>query len=124
MKDYLKRGDLLIILSVLILSGLLYLPVFFQKEGRTAEILADGQVVESIDLLKVTEPYIITVQGSEILVEPGRIGYLRSDCPNGDCVRFGMLERPGSMAACVPNHTMIRVRSDLSGTDVPDAITY
>ena len=124
MKEYLKCGDLLIILTVLILAGLLYLPVFFSKDGRTAEIFVNGEIAESIDLLKVTHAYTITVPGSEILVEPGRIGYLHSECANGDCVRFGMLERSGSTAACVPNHTMIRIISGDGQEDTPDAVTY
>lgn len=124
MKDYLKRGDILIILTVLIFAGLLYLPLILQKGGRTAEILVNGECVERIDLLKVSEAYTVKVTGSEILVEPGRIGYFRSDCPNGDCVRFGMLERPGSTAACVPNRTMIRILSGGGQESDPDAVTY
>ena len=124
MKEYLKRGDLLIILTVLVLAGLLYLPLFFQKEDRKAEIYVNGESVYSIDLQKVAEAYTISVPGSEILVEPGKIGYLNSDCPNGDCVRFGMLERPGSTAACIPNHTMIRIVPGSGKQDTPDAVTY
>ncbi len=118
-----KRGDLVILVSVLLLAGLLYLPLLLSGSGRKAEILVEGKVTESIDLLAVTGEYTISVPGSEILVRPGEIGYLCSDCPNEDCVRFGMLSRPGSTASCIPNHTMIRILAG-KDTDGPDAVTY
>ena len=124
MSKYFKRGDILIIIIVLISAFLLYLPAFIPKNGRIAEITADGSVVNRINLSEVKESYIVNIQGSEILVEPGRIGYLRSDCPGGDCIRFGMLERPGSFAACIPNHTMIRILVNPGQGQGPDALTY
>lgn len=124
MKEYVKRGDLVILLGVLVLSGLLYVPLLFNKGGAAAEVLSDGEVFERIDLDSVKEPYTINVRGSVILVEHGKIGYLESDCPNGECVRFGMLSRAGAAAACVPNRTMIRVISVDREEDGPDAVTY
>ncbi|MBQ6550161.1 MAG: NusG domain II-containing protein [Lachnospiraceae bacterium] len=124
MKEYVKRGDLVILIGVLVLSGLLYVPLLFSRGGTVAEVLSDGEVVERIDLDSVNEPYTIKIRGSVILVEPGKIGYLESDCPNGECVRFGMLSRAGAAAACVPNRTMIRILSANREKDGPDAVTY
>ena len=124
MKKYIKRGDLWIIIAVLLVSGFIYVPLLLRGSGKIAEILVDGTVTDRIDLQQVTEEYIMKIQGSEILVGPGRIGYLHSDCPNGDCVRFGMLSRAGSTAACIPNHTMIRILSGSGQQKGPDAVTY
>lgn len=42
-------------------------------------------------------------------VEPGRICFTQSDCPDGLCVKSGWLSRPGETAVCLPERITIRV---------------
>ena len=82
--------------------------------GRRGEIILGGEVVCVIDL--DTSPDREIELGGEypctIAVRDGEIGFVRSTCPNGDCVRSGMLKAPGDTAACLPDRAVVRVIGD------------
>ena len=82
--------------------------------GRRGEIILEGEVVCEIDL--DTSPDREIELGGEypctIAVRDGEIGFVRSTCPNGDCVRSGMLKAPGDTAACLPDRAVVRVLGD------------
>ena len=82
--------------------------------GRRGEIILGGEVVCEIDL--DTSPDREIELGGEypctIAVRDGEIGFVRSTCPNGDCVRSGMLKAPGDTAACLPDRAVVRVIGD------------
>ena len=81
------------------------------REGMTAEIWLDGELVESIDLRSLTGPVEIPVgDGNTVLAEPGRVRMLHADCPDQLCVRYGTLTRPGETMACVPEKIVVRLR--------------
>ena len=68
MSKYFKRGDILIIIIVLISAFLLYLPAFIPKNGRIAEITADGSVVNRINLSEVKESIVFARDGKLMAV--------------------------------------------------------
>ena len=86
--------------------------------GRVAEITVDGQVVERIDLDRVTEGYTFMVEdewgSNTIQVEPGRIRVLEADCPDQVCVRQGWISDEVTPIVCLPHRLVIQVSG---GTD-------
>mgnify|MGYP005791961367 CR=1 FL=1 len=86
--------------------------------GSVAEITVDGQVVERIDLDRVTEGYTFTVEdewgSNTIQVEPGRIRVLEADCPDQVCVRQGWISDEVTPIVCLPHRLVIQVSG---GTD-------
>ena len=86
--------------------------------GSVAEITVDGQVVERIDLDRVTEGYTFTVEdewgSNTIQVEPGRIRVLEADCPDQVCVRQGWISDEVTPIVCLPHRLVIQVSR---GTD-------
>jgi hypothetical protein len=78
---------------------------------KYAEIVVDGQVVESVSLGSdglYSPPGLPSVQ---ISIRDGAIGFVSSDCPDKTCIHSGFLSIPGQVAACLPNRLAVRVGS-------------
>ena len=125
MKDkarrFIRPADLIVIAAVLAVAAVLWL-AFGAMKGTVAEIVCGKEIVETIDLSAVKEPYDITLDnGVTIAVEPGAIRFAASDCANQLCVHTGKLTRAGQSAACLPNQTLIRITG--KNRNAPDALT-
>lgn len=125
MKDkagrFLRPADLIAVAAILLLAGALWL-LTNSRQGETAEIVCGREVLYTIRLSEVKEPYEIRLEnGITVAVEPGAVFFASSDCANQLCVRTGRLTRAGQSAACLPHKTLIRV----TGRDktAPDALT-
>lgn len=114
----------LIILIVLFLSvNLIAAGILFcaKKDGKSAEISVDGEVVRTIDLSTVKEAErfeIRTEYGVNVItVEPGRICVSDADCRDHYCVRQGWLSTRLTPIVCMPHKLMIRIIDDDSQVD-------
>ncbi len=98
------------------------------KEGSrhpVAHITLDGELVQEIDLDRVGTAYSFQLTGASgltntILVEPGRIRVLESDCPDQICVRQGAIADGTVPIVCLPNRLVIEI---VGGGEVFDAAT-
>ncbi len=102
-----------------------------QGAGYTADIFQDGDLIISIPLGDVQEPYRFTITGdsgctNEIEVRPGSIGILSADCPDRLCVHQGFIRDSRLPITCLPNRIVILLRSPSEDTDniTPDIFTY
>ncbi len=119
-------------LILLFAVSLLYILFPSKKEGGfTADIFQNGDLIESIPLDKVQEPYVFTVTGddgcvNEIEVRPGCIGIIFADCPDRLCVRQGFISDSRLPVTCLPNRVVIRLRPEQEDENsiTPDIITY
>jgi len=96
-----------------------------QTSGDTAKIYLDGQLIESINLSIIREPYIIETQLGEgvnsIEVEQGRIRMATANCFDGSCLRQGWNSGNRTPIVCLPNRLVITVESGID-TNAIDAI--
>lgn len=119
----LKKTDIYIAAAILII-GIIALFILRSGEGIIAIVEYNGKEVKTIDLAKVDEEYTFIVEGDievEITVAPGKIGFTKSSCPDKLCIRFGMLDKRGDIASCVPARVSIRITG--SDKNSPDGIT-
>lgn len=117
------RTDIIIITLILAAALVIYLFSLKTNEGVTAEVLQNGKLVYSIELDKVTDSQAVSLEGGiEIHIGTDGIGFLASDCPDKICVGCGILNRAGQTAVCVPNKTVIRLKS--TARSAPDIISY
>ncbi|WP_018213582.1 NusG domain II-containing protein [Desulfitobacterium hafniense] len=119
-----KKGDLLIILVVLIIGVGTAVPWLWNQlnpgggngeHERIAVITRDGKEVARINLDKVTEPQHFHYEGGialTIVAENGKIRFLESQCPDQICVKTGSLSKPGDFAACLPAGTIVTIEGD------------
>lgn len=121
MKKLFNRADLIIIVSVLILSLLLFIPNLFNDSTLTARIYVDGEITEEIDLASVEKSYTLTpLSGVEITVDKGKICFSDACCKDELCIKSGWLSKKGQTAACLPERVVIAIE----GTDKTDMMTY
>lgn len=122
-------GAVLILLSAASLIFIL-LPED-RKSGFTADIFQNGNLIASISLDEVREPYRFTVTGeagctNEIEIRLGSIGIISADCPDNLCVHQGFISDSRLPVTCLPNRVVILLRPNTENEfDItPDIITY
>lgn len=101
-------------------------------DGCVAQIYQNGQLITSIPLDEIQDPYIFEVENTEgglnrIKVQPGSIGVIWADCPDQLCVHQGFAETPTIPITCLPNRLVIQLRpahTPQTDSAEPDAITY
>ncbi len=118
-----KRGDAVIILSLLSVSLCLILLRYAPSEQKTAKVYENGKLTHVIDLNSVNKKQEIKINGAILTVENGTVCYSSSNCPDKLCQKFGKLSLNGDTASCVPNKTVVTVTSDKDDKS-PDIVTY
>lgn len=123
-EKWFSKADFFLILAVLAGAVLLLLPQWLTN-GNTvvAEVTVDGVTVQEIPLKKSDEKQQYTLENGVVLeTENGTIRFFKSDCPDAVCVHTGALSRAGEIAACVPNKTVVVLKSEKNAA--VDGITY
>lgn len=129
------RTAAILITTFLILvmaACLLYLmAVQNSSESCIADIYQNGQLIQSIPLDQVSEPYTLEIEGengcyNRIEVRLGSIGVISADCPDLLCAKQGFIHTHTIPITCLPNKLVIRLRpADHSAGGIEtDAITY
>ena len=121
----LKLSVIIGILFVIIIgSGIYVYSNYFSKDMDTnnvVEILQDGKVLQTIDLAKIDEQQIITVeyQGhyNKIQIDKNSIKIIDADCPDKLCVNMGELRRNAPPIVCLPHHLVIQYADSLLDTN-------
>lgn len=123
-RKWFSKADGFLILAVLAAVAFLLLPQWLSAGGDViAEVSVNGVVTKEIPLNKTDEKQQYTLENGVILeTENGSIRFLDSDCPTHACVHTGAISRAGEVAACVPNKTVVALKSE-NGAAV-DGITY
>lgn len=121
-----KPADALVVLAVVLAAAAL--SVFFwsrQTDGSLQAVISqNGTVTETVDLSRLTgkEERVITSNGYtlHLALTPTKVWMESSTCPNQDCVRTGVISRPGQSIVCLPARVSV-VLTDSSGSGV-DAV--
>ncbi len=125
----LKKGDIILLIFLLVISVLVYIGYFTYKSGRddyakVAIISHEGKVIRKVDLDSVAEPIMFDIEGeykNTILIEKGRIRVLESNCPDRVCVNTSWLDKIGDLAVCIPNRFIIKIEGE---PEKVDGVTY
>ena len=114
------KGDLVIVLFILLCALALLIPSLFGKTdgGSEAFVYIDSVRTTVISLAQdgvyhLTDSVVAEVSGGELRI-------LRSGCPDQLCVRSSPIGRAGEILVCLPNRVLIRVVS--SANQEVDAI--
>lgn len=113
-----KQDKILIIILVIIALASFAGHRLWSKgqQVTTAEISADGKIVERIDLQGLTQQKEFSVQGplgsTVVQVRDGEARIVSSPCPDKICIRMGWLKSSGQSAVCVPNHILLHIVSE------------
>lgn len=120
-----------VLLLISLTSLLLILLPRKRDAGYIADIFQNGDLIASIPLGEVQEPYHFTITGAsgcinEIEVRPESIGILSADCPDQLCVHQGFIRDSRLPITCLPNGVVILLRAPSEDDDkiTPDIFTY
>ncbi len=126
-----KRGDIILGVSI-IAAALVLMLVSAHPDMTSAEggilvaVIKEGDTVTHTVELDSVESQIRIIVGGKfnevILVEKGRLRFESADCPDKVCVNTGWLEKPGDMAVCIPNRTLIKIERLKSGKGNEDDV--
>lgn len=97
----------------------------FSDTAKTAQIIQNGEIIRTIDLQNIGEPYEFVISarngGQNIVrVEPGKIGIIHASCPDKICVNQGFITNGALPIVCLPNKLFVVIVDD---NDDLDAIT-
>lgn len=86
------------------------------QNTKTAKIIQNGEVIKTVSLENVTEPYEFTVTnengGENILrVENGKIAVIHANCPDKICVSRGFIENDTFPIVCLPNRLSVYIEN-------------
>ena len=81
------------------------------RPADRVRVYQDGELIESIVLANVVEPYSFTVECEDgmnvIALDSGRIRVADADCPDLSCVRQGWHSGGASPIVCLPHRLVI-----------------
>ena len=106
------KGDIILVVFLLMLSLMLFVSSFTRSENLTAQIYVAGEKTHSIDLRQVSESYTITENYCQLLIEKDGVSFVHSDCADQLCVKRGKLKNQGDTMACVPEKVVVIIKSD------------
>lgn len=117
----LKKGDIIIIVSITMISVLWFVLTFISfGEKQQVRIYLDGEIYKAVDLSAVEDEETVALGGCEIKITKDGACFLSSDCPDGLCVKRGMMTASGDVMACVPKGITVEV----TGGRAVDGISY
>lgn len=111
-KRNITKGDIILIVSLIVLSLVLFATSFSGGENLRAEVYVNGEKAHSIVLSEVTQSYSIRENYCELLVEKDGVSFVFSDCADKLCIKKGKLKKQGDTMACVPEKIVVIIKSD------------
>ena len=91
------------------------------QRGKTAVIKRGGEVIKTIDLSAVSEPYEIKIEGDGgfniISVEKDRIAVKDADCPDKLCVKQGFIDTGAYPIVCLPHKVTVSIENGAGEVD-------
>lgn len=106
---------------IIAITGIIYVKNFLPNDTTVVEIVQDDVVLKKIDLAKVKEKQIYTVeyQGRKntIEIDKDKIRIIEAQCPDKTCIKKGYLTKDGLPIVCLPNHLFIRYVNKDSSID-------
>ncbi len=112
---FFKSKDIIVIALILTVAAILYACIEYTgKEGKTAEILLNNEVIKTLEL---SEDAVYSPEDFPHVVfevREGKVRFRESDCPDKICVNTGFIYKQGQTAVCLPNKLVLRI----TGNDV------
>ena len=123
MKNKSLKNDVILILSIVLVSLILVLYLsFFKPNGNKIKVTVNGDLYKTYSLSEDIREDIITDKNSNTLViKDGKAEIVSATCPDGICQKHYPISREGESIVCLPNRVVITVFSEGS-SDAPDIV--
>ena len=117
---FLRKGDLILITVLILVSCLLLLIRPFHTPGTSVTVTVDGNYYGSWELSTDIDIIIPGFSGTNTLhIRNGLASITAADCPDKLCVHHTPISGSGERIVCLPNRVIVSVDSKNSspGTD-------
>lgn len=110
-KKKIWRNDVLLIISILILSSIFAFVLYFTStDGNHIDVSVDGKVLMSFELGIDREELIETENGTNLLViKNGKASVKSADCPDEICVKHREISKTGETIVCLPHKLVVEI---------------
>ena len=103
----LKKGDIIIIITVLALTlAASALLLFGKGEGRTVTVKENNKTVYKGSLY---ENKVIELKGNTVEIKDGAVTVIKADCKNQICVNHAAITEKGENIICLPNKVIAEI---------------
>ena len=122
-KNRLRRNDIILILTLLLIAsiGAVYL-FFFREEGNTVVVTIDGKNYGVYSLNENLTKDIYSGEDDKdfnrLIIRDGKAYIESASCPDGICVNHKPIFRQGESIVCLPNGVVVTVIESDSSDDV------
>ena len=102
-----KKGDIVIIATVLILSVIVLLFNFLENgSGATVKISKDNEIIYEVS---INEDRVLELETNTVIIEKGRVWVEKANCKNQICVNHKPIKKTGEVIACLPNNVLVEI---------------
>ena len=127
MMKMLKKADILLILTLLVLSMAPLVSLADQRpDNLYADITVDGKLERRIPLSAHQGREVFTIQTADgsntVCVEDASIAVISADCSDAVCVNTGKASHPGDIIACLPHRLIIEVKGSTASQSADEEL--
>ena len=97
--------------AIFVCAAVLTVILFTDNGADNICVYKNGELVNEINLKKVTESYELEIDGSRLLVENDGVTMLYADCPDKICVHRGKMHG-GAPIVCMPKKIVITAENN------------
>ena len=112
-----KKGDIIIIIALIILSFIpqivFFLTTYNKYNSLQVEIYSKGQLYKKVPLNKASEKLQFTVEnelGINIIeIDHGQVKITDANCHDKVCVKSHAIDNPGETLICLPHKLVVKI---------------
>lgn len=119
-KKKIKR-DIMLISTLIIVCAAAFLIINFavKKDGITAVVKVDGNIVYMLALDKNASVTVEGYQGGSntVVIENGTVYMKDADCPDKLCEKTGKISKNGETIVCLPHRVVVEIQGGEGNVD-------
>lgn len=119
-KKKIKR-DIMLIATLIIVCVAAFLIINFvvKKDGITAAVKVDGNIVYMLPLEKNASVTVEGYQGGSntVVIENGTVYMKDADCPDKLCEKTGKISKNGETIVCLPHRVVVEIQGGEGNVD-------
>lgn len=118
----LLKGDIIIIISVIISALLIFFitsdMLIYESDVIFVEINLNGDIIHKLSIEDDVEILVEDNYQNLVVIEGNSVKVINSTCPDGVCENFGNIQKEGQTIICMPNKLIIQISGTQTEIDV------
>jgi len=103
-----KKGDVVLIISVLLVALCSFIAIFFvKKEGKTIVVKENNKIVYEGSII---EDKTINLDGNTVVIEKSAVYMKNATCKNQICVHHKKISSKGETIVCLPHKVIVEIK--------------